>query len=264
VTSTPELNDEAQNACRQHISKTAEFLAQIADKDGARDRSGPLALLELEKRAVAHGLSTGTPAEEIVSTPDQPAIKTLTLSTLWPSRISNVSETRHAASRTSSHTFTSLGSTCPNGLCILANTTRPCVVYFEPCPECLNQASSLFQASLEELRRTINALKLLRFNLTGDQLTPKLETSLAAEYVRLYLEGLAHGRNLPDTELQPADDLAVLAGHAFVNLWKMTRDLSFLHQAVVILEFASSKSKQAYIIRLMLIRIYQLLGAYST
>lgn len=31
----------------------------IADKDGSRDRSGPLALLELEKRAVAHDLSTG-------------------------------------------------------------------------------------------------------------------------------------------------------------------------------------------------------------
>lgn len=60
VSSVPEPSDEAKSACRHHISKTVEFFAQIADKDGARDRSGPLALLELEKRAVAHGLSTGT------------------------------------------------------------------------------------------------------------------------------------------------------------------------------------------------------------
>ena len=59
VASVSEPSGEAKDACRHHISKTKEFLAQIADKDGAHDRSGPLALLELEKRCVAHALATG-------------------------------------------------------------------------------------------------------------------------------------------------------------------------------------------------------------
>lgn len=59
VTSVSEPSSEAQDVCRHHISKTKEFFAEIADKDGTHDRSGPLALLELEKRCVAHGLATG-------------------------------------------------------------------------------------------------------------------------------------------------------------------------------------------------------------
>lgn len=103
-------------------------------------------------------------------------------------------------------------------------------------------------------------MKLLRYNLTQEQLTPDLESIRSAQYIRLYLDGLVHGQNLPDTELQPVDDLAVLAGHAFVTLWKTTGDVSLLYKAVAILEFASGKSKQSYVIRLLLIRIYHLLG----
>lgn len=59
VSSASEPTDEAKETCRHQITKTVEFFAKIADKDGARDRSGPLALLELERRAVTYGLSTG-------------------------------------------------------------------------------------------------------------------------------------------------------------------------------------------------------------
>lgn len=104
-------------------------------------------------------------------------------------------------------------------------------------------------------------MKLLRYNLSEDQLTAEAEAARAAQYIRAYFAGLAHGTYLPDTELQPADDLAVLAGHAFVSLWRITDDLKFLFKAVAVLEYAMSKSKQAYIIRIMLIRIYHLLGA---
>jgi N-terminal acetyltransferase B complex non-catalytic subunit len=49
---------ESKKECVERISKTRAFffgLAQNSDKD----RSGLLALLELEKRARIHGLSTG-------------------------------------------------------------------------------------------------------------------------------------------------------------------------------------------------------------
>lgn len=57
--SSSEPTKEAQEECKHSIPKAQQFFAQIADKDGQRDRSGPLALLELEKRALAHNLSTG-------------------------------------------------------------------------------------------------------------------------------------------------------------------------------------------------------------
>ena len=52
-------SEEAKTACREAITKTQEFLAQVAERDGARDRSGPLALLELELRARKMGVSSG-------------------------------------------------------------------------------------------------------------------------------------------------------------------------------------------------------------
>lgn len=59
VTSKEDVDDAAKTSCREHINKTQEFLAQIADRDGVQDRSAPLALLELELRARKFGLSTG-------------------------------------------------------------------------------------------------------------------------------------------------------------------------------------------------------------
>lgn len=99
--------------------------------------------------------------------------------------------------------------------------------------------------------------------MSSDEFTPESEKARAEEYVKNYLDALKFGADLPDTELQPADDFALLAGHAFVSLWKLTKEESHLQSAVSILEYASARSKQSYKIRLLLIRLYQLLGAPS-
>lgn len=54
-----EANAETSEEYKSNLAKSQQFFAQIADKDGLRDRSAPLALLELEKRALSHGLLTG-------------------------------------------------------------------------------------------------------------------------------------------------------------------------------------------------------------
>ena len=41
------------------INHSKELFSKIAEEDGLKDRSGFLALLELDKRSVAHGLSKG-------------------------------------------------------------------------------------------------------------------------------------------------------------------------------------------------------------
>lgn len=120
-----------------------------------------------------------------------------------------------------------------------------------------------FQSTLAELRRQINVYKLQRCSLQESQLTVELEVARADELVHEYIEALALGKRLPKTELQPADDLAILAGQVFVSLYQLTKDEAYLHHAIVVLEFASKKSPQSYQIHLSLVRIYRLLGKFS-
>ena len=59
LTSEAEDADAAKAAAYERISKTRELFGKVAEADGVKDRSGHLALLELEKRARQHGLATG-------------------------------------------------------------------------------------------------------------------------------------------------------------------------------------------------------------
>lgn len=103
-------------------------------------------------------------------------------------------------------------------------------------------------------------LKLLRHNLLESQASEESENARADKCLELYLDGLRLGKDLPKTELQPADDLIILYAHILVNAWKVSNDESHLCKAAVALEVALTYSQQAYQIRLTLIRIYHLLG----
>jgi len=96
--------------------------------------------------------------------------------------------------------------------------------------------------------------------LVYSDITVDTELERVAAYTRAYFEGLPLGAGLPPTELQHADDLVLLAGNTYVNLWKLTGDPYHLLNAVYLLEFAVTKSKQSFLTRLILIRIYRLLG----
>lgn len=52
-------SEEALDAVRANVQETKNALLGVVEKDGLKDRSGLLALLELEKRARAHGLVDG-------------------------------------------------------------------------------------------------------------------------------------------------------------------------------------------------------------
>lgn len=119
------------------------------------------------------------------------------------------------------------------------------------------------QETQKDLQRTINVLKLLRHNLSEVQVSEESEIARADKCLELYLGGLKLGKDLPKTELQPADDLIILYAHTLVNAWKISNDELHLYKAVVALEVALTYSQQAYQIRLILVRIYHLLGKSS-
>lgn len=110
------------------------------------------------------------------------------------------------------------------------------------------------------MQKVINVQKLLRFSLPSSQITVDAETERVKRYIQYYHEALPVGASLPSTELQPADDFALLAGNAFTSLWELTRDYKYLYSAASFLEFALSRSKQSFLSRLILIRIYRLIG----
>ncbi len=59
-----------------------------------------------------------------------------------------------------------------------------------------------------------------------------METELrrAASYLQQYVSGLSLGTSIPETELQPADDLVVLAAQAWVSAWKISGLCSYRFQ----------------------------------
>ena len=116
------------------------------------------------------------------------------------------------------------------------------------------------QSSRIALRRSINAHKLLRYGLSATQLTVDQEGVRASDLLHEYFDALPLGRNLPDLELQPSDDLVILAAQVYVHMFALDNAVAHLHNAVVILEYASRKSPQSYQIHLELVRIYRLLG----
>ena len=111
-----------------------------------------------------------------------------------------------------------------------------------------------------DLRIFINIQKLSRHELQNSDVTIALESARAASYTKEYFRGLQFGVGLPVTELQPADDLVILASNVLVNLWHLSDDEAHLYSAAALLEFAATKSEHSFRIRLLLIRIYRLLG----
>ncbi|KAI0273734.1 N-acetyltransferase B complex non catalytic subunit-domain-containing protein [Gloeopeniophorella convolvens] len=208
----------------ERAQKIQKLFEGLAAEDGTRDRSTWLGLLELERRSRVHNVSPES------------------------SRLSNLLK----------EYFENFGdkAACYEDL-------RP---YVDADPE----IASDFSAYLEgvphvpvsaALQRSINAHKLLRYNLSAAQLTVEQEGARAANILREYFEALPLGKDLPKSELQPADDLAVFAAQVYVNMFTLDNDTAHLHNAVVTLECASKYSPQSYLIHLELVRIYRLLGA---
>ncbi|KAJ6630878.1 actin cytoskeleton organization protein [Mycena sp. CBHHK59/15] len=227
TTSQVEVDTSPKAECSLHAAKTQELFTKLAVQDGHKDRSALLALLELEKRARTHGISND------------------------PNRMVELMK----------QYFKEIGDKA----CCFEDLKPYLALTGDDSSAWASFLQSLTPsfANTNDLRRLINSHKLLRHNLSPDDLILSAENDRVTLYKQQYLEGLRLGADLPMTELQPADDLVILAGNVFVSLWKMSGEENYLYNAVALLEFALTKSKQSFQVRLMLIRIYRLLGAPS-
>jgi N-terminal acetyltransferase B complex non-catalytic subunit len=56
---SPTTLEDAKKECATKAQETRVLFTRVVEEDGCKDRSGLLALLELEKRARDHGVSEG-------------------------------------------------------------------------------------------------------------------------------------------------------------------------------------------------------------
>ncbi|GAA5830210.1 hypothetical protein JCM11251_001269 [Rhodosporidiobolus azoricus] len=123
------------------------------------------------------------------------------------------------------------------------------------------EAQSANLSTASEVTRSINAYKVVRF--LGEASTEETEKMAAEEFLRKYLAALPAGNDLPSTELQPADDFALLACEAFVSAYHLSHDRSYLERALVTSESALLRSKYKYQLRIISLNLLRLLGAPS-
>ncbi|KAK0546615.1 mitochondrial distribution and morphology [Tilletia horrida] len=113
--------------------------------------------------------------------------------------------------------------------------------------------------SEETLQRHITAVRLIQAVEAKLERSPTLTSKVLAER---YMAGLPVGAHLPETEGQPADELAILAAQRLLN--ETTEDpLSRLLEAAVFLQYACQRSKKGYRLRIFLIRILLQLGLFA-
>jgi N-terminal acetyltransferase B complex non-catalytic subunit len=103
---------------------------------------------------------------------------------------------------------------------------------------------------------------MLRYIIHPSEKIVETELRRVDEYIECYFKGLPLGVGLSSADLQPADDLLLLAGNAYINLWKLTSDENYLLNAMYLLEFGIMKSKPSFQSRAILIQIYRLLGMF--
>ncbi|KAF8511363.1 N-acetyltransferase B complex non catalytic subunit-domain-containing protein [Gautieria morchelliformis] len=229
VGAEPDENAEVVETLEERVHGTHDVLERLADTDGQEERGSLLALLELERRV----------RDESDMTPQEGAYVRLLGRYL--------------------HTFGSKPS-CYEDL-------RPYVTSLAGAE--LTQWRAILDdvpvdtSTESNLRRLSNSCKLRRVTLCPEEITIESELESLQQLIRHYHNALPLGKALPKTDLQPADDLAVLVGEVFVSLWSISNDPTHISNAAIFLESALTRSKHNYQFRLMLIRLYRLLGGSS-
>ncbi|GAA5848362.1 hypothetical protein JCM8547_004490 [Rhodosporidiobolus lusitaniae] len=127
--------------------------------------------------------------------------------------------------------------------------------------ELVAEAEKATFSSISDATRCINALKVVRY--LSNEASVEEEVASAESCLKRYYQALPLDKDLPPTELQPADDFVLLAGQAFVSAYHTSYDRTHLERALVISETALLRSKYKYQLRILSSNLLRLLGAPS-
>ncbi|XP_033119336.1 N-alpha-acetyltransferase 25, NatB auxiliary subunit-like [Anneissia japonica] len=115
----------------------------------------------------------------------------------------------------------------------------------------------------KQIQRHLSWLQLCRYLGLHEKLSNEEKLLLAKDLCKRHIAGLCHGEKLLSSDLQYSDDYCILAAHILISIWREIGDSSILLDLCVILERAKSRSPSNHHIKLLLIRLYCLLGAFG-
>ncbi|KAF9206876.1 N-alpha-acetyltransferase 25, NatB auxiliary subunit [Haplosporangium sp. Z 27] len=127
----------------------------------------------------------------------------------------------------------------------------------------LRETSGEKSENVKEIITQINIVRFERFVGLQSKLNATEAMTLVNKFWKLYEEALPFGKDLEETERQYGDDYVIMASHLLIDIHKEAKSYVPLLNAVFMLEHALSASKHNYQIKLVLIRIYELLGAFN-
>ncbi|XP_055933094.1 N-alpha-acetyltransferase 25, NatB auxiliary subunit-like [Argiope bruennichi] len=132
------------------------------------------------------------------------------------------------------------------------------------------KASLVLESSTENITLPKDVKQMYRhlcysrlYHFYGYHLNSELTQQYAyvRELTERYNHALQFGKNLLSTETQPADDYCLLAAHMLVSIWQKTGDERLIGQVMVVLENGLKHSPSNYQIKLLLIKLYNIIGA---
>lgn len=122
------------------------------------------------------------------------------------------------------------------------------------------QPSNEKSGQVKNVHKSINIRKLERFLDLHSNTDVKTGISLVNDLHKQYQEALPLGKGLEKTEMQYGDEFLILAGHILLDLYKEHKQVVLLIQAISLLESALLKSIHNFQIKLLLVRMYTMIG----
>ncbi|KAL0143185.1 N-acetyltransferase B complex non catalytic subunit-domain-containing protein [Mucor lusitanicus] len=116
---------------------------------------------------------------------------------------------------------------------------------------------------IKNVHKNVNIRKLEHFLGLHDVSDKKKALATVDELWNEYQEALPLGEGLEKTEMQYGDEFVILASHILLDLYHQEQKASFLMQAVCLLETALIKSIHNFQIKLVLVRMYTMMGVFK-
>ncbi|CAG8502005.1 8272_t:CDS:10 [Acaulospora morrowiae] len=126
----------------------------------------------------------------------------------------------------------------------------------------IDDSSDDEKSKISNIQRNVNVYKLERFLGLLAELTEDDVLSYVNKLWALYKDTLQYGVNITETENQHGDECVILASHALFDLYTKVGKNTFIMQAILLLEMALTKSKHNFQLKLLLIRLYQIVGIF--
>ncbi|KAK3084712.1 hypothetical protein FSP39_017808 [Pinctada imbricata] len=120
-----------------------------------------------------------------------------------------------------------------------------------------------FATNKKQMQRHITYLQMSRYLGAHGKLSTEEKLSMSRELIARYQHGLDFGKDLLVTDLQLSDHYLLLAAYTLVDLWADSGDAKYIWQAIVQLEKGARNSKANFHIKVLLMKLYCIEGAYK-